>query len=86
MQNFEGIIEQIELNYNLRHVTKFSISYVDHSFFKYVLPKKYYRKYFLVIYFANAIIEKKTIRFGQKDDYKRAIFRLNYLLDTKYRK
>jgi hypothetical protein len=39
-----------------------------------------------VIYFGVAIIEKKPIRVGEKDDYKRAIFRLNYLLDTKYRK
>ena len=86
MQNFERIIEQIESNYDLYAVTKFSISYVDHGFFKYFLPKKCYRKYYLVIYFGVAIIEKKPIRVGEKDDYKRAIFRLNYLLDTKYRK
>jgi hypothetical protein len=85
MQNFEKLIEQIELNYNLNEITNFSISYVDHVYFKHFLPKKCYRKYFLVISYSNTIIEKKTIHFQNKNDYKRAIFRLNYLLETKYK-
>lgn len=86
MQNFEGIIEQIELNYNLRHVTKFSISYVDHSFFKYVLPKKYYRKYFLVIYFANAIIEKKNNSFWSKRRLQTCHFQIKLFIRHKIQK
>lgn len=75
----------IQSNYNMDSIRKFSIEYNDDTvIFKKIFPKKVYRKYYLVITFFDDSLEKKMISFDEKEAYKKAIFRLNYLLSTEY--
>lgn len=75
----------IQSNYNMDSIRKFSIEYNDNTVvFKKILPKIFYRKYFLIITFFDDSLDKKMISFDEKEAYKKAIFRLNYLLSTEY--
>lgn len=70
----------------MHSILRFSIVYKDDTrFYMKILPKKAYRKYFFVIHYTDGSKEQVLFSFEKKEDYKRAIYRLHYLLDTKYR-
>ena len=87
MNNYELIINTIELKYKMNSILSFNVVCKDRPWVLLkILPKKAYRKYFFVIKFKDESTESMLIPFHEKEDYKKAIFRLHYLLDTKYRK